>query len=179
MGNGFRSIEELEAPDFKHNSSTDLIRQRAGEKERNREASQNTKPGMIKRMQFTFSVDQPARVPNSATLKKLDSKPTHEIKDCNKHSGSGTYSSISTASDSDDMAVADDEAEDDPPLTQRGRKRSASSTHAPCGPASICFPSFFPDSFGSSAVLNSPPSNATHLSYGEGVGVDSTADSFT
>ena len=52
-----RSIEELEAPDFKRNHSTDMIRQRAAEKERNREASQNATPGTIKRMQFTFSVD--------------------------------------------------------------------------------------------------------------------------
>ena len=53
-----RSIEELEAPDFKRNQSTDMIRQRAEEKERNREACQNAQPGTIKRMQFTFSVDQ-------------------------------------------------------------------------------------------------------------------------
>ncbi|KAI5980510.1 hypothetical protein EDD15DRAFT_2393244 [Pisolithus albus] len=36
-----RSIEELEAPDFKRNASTDLICQRAVERERSREASQN------------------------------------------------------------------------------------------------------------------------------------------
>jgi GATA-binding protein len=35
-----------------------MIRQRAAEKERYRE--QNTKPGTIKRMQFTFGVDQPS-----------------------------------------------------------------------------------------------------------------------
>jgi hypothetical protein len=33
-----RSIGELEAPGFKHNYSTDIIRQRAAEKERSREA---------------------------------------------------------------------------------------------------------------------------------------------
>ena len=52
-----RSIEELEAPGFKRNQSTDMIRQRATWKELNREASQNTTPGTIKCMQFTFSVD--------------------------------------------------------------------------------------------------------------------------
>ena len=45
-----RSIEELEAPGFKRNHSTDMIRQRAVEKEQNREASQNAQPGTIKRM---------------------------------------------------------------------------------------------------------------------------------
>ncbi|OJA08906.1 hypothetical protein AZE42_09173, partial [Rhizopogon vesiculosus] len=54
-----RAIESLEAPDFKRNASTDLIRQRAVERERSREASQNARPGMIKRMQFTFSIDTP------------------------------------------------------------------------------------------------------------------------
>jgi hypothetical protein len=51
------SIESLRTPDFKRNASTDLIRQRAVERERSREASQNACPGMIKRTQFTFSVD--------------------------------------------------------------------------------------------------------------------------
>jgi hypothetical protein len=38
------------------NASTDLIRQRAVERERSCEASQNTCPGMTERMQFTFRV---------------------------------------------------------------------------------------------------------------------------
>jgi GATA-binding protein len=42
------AIESLEAPDFKRNASTDLIRQRAVERERLREASQNAHPGTIK-----------------------------------------------------------------------------------------------------------------------------------
>ena len=74
-----RSIEELEAPDFKRNHSTDMIRQRAVEKGRNREASQNAQPGTIKRMQFTFSVDQPAQTAPSAPVKKPDTKPSTEF----------------------------------------------------------------------------------------------------
>ncbi|KAG2356101.1 hypothetical protein BDR07DRAFT_1492367 [Suillus spraguei] len=54
-----RTIESLEAPDFKRNASTDLIRQRAVEREHFREASQNARPGTIKRMQFTSSINAP------------------------------------------------------------------------------------------------------------------------
>ncbi|KAG5733689.1 hypothetical protein E4T56_gene9055 [Termitomyces sp. T112] len=50
-----RSIEELAAPDYKANASGDLLRQRAEEKERNR-----AMPGTIKRMQFTFNLDNPS-----------------------------------------------------------------------------------------------------------------------
>ncbi|KAF6748268.1 GATA-binding factor 6-B [Ephemerocybe angulata] len=66
-----RSIEELEAPDFKRNPSVEMIRQRAAEKERMREANQH-QPGTINRMQFTFSVDQPARAPMTTTVRKPD-----------------------------------------------------------------------------------------------------------
>ncbi|KAH6912161.1 GATA-binding factor 6-B [Coprinopsis sp. MPI-PUGE-AT-0042] len=61
-----RSIEELEAPDFKRNHSVELIQQRAAEKERIREA----KPGTIKRMQYTFSIDQPAPAPTTTEVRK-------------------------------------------------------------------------------------------------------------
>ncbi|KAI0702798.1 hypothetical protein C8T65DRAFT_696864 [Cerioporus squamosus] len=57
-----RSIEELQAPDFKRNHSTELLQQRALEKEREREANQNGLPGTIHRMQFTFSVDRPSSI---------------------------------------------------------------------------------------------------------------------
>ncbi|KAJ7769570.1 hypothetical protein DFH07DRAFT_1005700, partial [Mycena maculata] len=60
-----RSIEELPAPDFKRNPSTDLIRQRAVEKERTREASMHTPEHIIQRMQFTFAVDPPATSPST------------------------------------------------------------------------------------------------------------------
>ncbi|KAF7321170.1 hypothetical protein HMN09_00205200 [Mycena chlorophos] len=52
-----RSIEELPAPAFQRNPSTDLIRQRAAEKERVREAHANTPDHIIQRMQFTFAVE--------------------------------------------------------------------------------------------------------------------------
>ncbi|KAF9235317.1 hypothetical protein BU15DRAFT_78149 [Melanogaster broomeanus] len=76
-----RSIEELEAPDFRHNASTDLIRQRAAEKERNREASQHAKPGTIKRMQFTFSLDHLSPVAVNVAVSKPDLKPSAAFKE--------------------------------------------------------------------------------------------------
>ncbi|KAF7343920.1 hypothetical protein MVEN_01680700 [Mycena venus] len=62
-----RSIEELPAPDFKRNPSTDLIRQRAVEKERTREASQHTPDHIIQRMQFTFAVEPAAPATTTTT----------------------------------------------------------------------------------------------------------------
>ena len=52
--------EVMTAPDFKRDHSTELLQQRALEKEREREASQNVHPGTIHCMQFAFSIDQPA-----------------------------------------------------------------------------------------------------------------------
>src|SRR5271169_1338748 len=57
-----------------------MIRQRAVEKERNREASKNAQPGIIERMQFTFSVDQQApQAPSSTPAKKPDTRPSAEF----------------------------------------------------------------------------------------------------
>ncbi|KAJ7257511.1 hypothetical protein B0H12DRAFT_1218416 [Mycena haematopus] len=61
-----RSIETLPAPDFKRNPSTDLIRQRAVEKERTREASVQGPEHIIQRMQFTFAVEPAASSSTSA-----------------------------------------------------------------------------------------------------------------
>ncbi|KAJ7918311.1 hypothetical protein B0H13DRAFT_2231279 [Mycena leptocephala] len=70
-----RSIEELPAPDFKRNPSTDLIRQRAVEKERTREASMHTPEHIIQRMQFTFAVDPPAPSSASASASSVSGPP--------------------------------------------------------------------------------------------------------
>ncbi|KAK0463137.1 uncharacterized protein EV420DRAFT_1639222 [Desarmillaria tabescens] len=56
------SIEELAAPVFKSSHLIEIFCQRVEEKECSREASQNAKPGTIKRMQLTFSIDQPPPV---------------------------------------------------------------------------------------------------------------------
>ncbi|KAK0421487.1 hypothetical protein EV421DRAFT_1917593 [Armillaria borealis] len=73
-----RIIEELAAPDVKSSHSIEIIRQRAEEKERSREASQNVKPGTIKRMQFTFSVNPPSPAINTP-VRKPDLKPSPEF----------------------------------------------------------------------------------------------------
>ncbi|KAJ7224567.1 hypothetical protein GGX14DRAFT_350375 [Mycena pura] len=62
-----RSIEELPAPAFQRNSSTELIRQRAAEKERSREANAHMPEHIIQRMQFTFPIEPAAPTPSTAT----------------------------------------------------------------------------------------------------------------
>ncbi|KAI3607043.1 siderophore biosynthesis regulatory protein [Moniliophthora roreri] len=186
-----RSIEELEAPDFKRNSSSEMIRQRAEERERSREASQNAKPGTIKRMQFTFSVDQPTPVSN-APVQKPDLKPSPEF---NKRPRAGLRSIVVEKSD-EQMVVVEDE-DKDPPLTQRGRKMplspssssgslsssslsvssASSATSASTSPStsndssshSLKFPSLFSNDFGPSALLYPSPTLTTRMNYGEGL----------
>ncbi|KAK7026437.1 hypothetical protein VNI00_015672 [Paramarasmius palmivorus] len=201
-----RSIEELEAPDFKRNSSFDMIRQRAEERERSREASQNAKPGTIKRMQFTFSVDQPTPVSN-APVQKPDLKPSPEF---TKRPRAGVRSAA-TEKGGDQMVVVDDEGNDkDPPLTQRGRKvpiSPASSSSSPSSsslsissasalssatstassssshdssPQYLKFPSLFSNDFGPSALLYPTPTLTNSMNYGEGLNPSSNqSDGFS
>ncbi|KAA1475739.1 hypothetical protein DENSPDRAFT_784052 [Dentipellis sp. KUC8613] len=180
-----RSIEELEAPGFKRNHSTDIIRQRAAEKERTREANQNTRPGTIKRMQFTFSVDQPTSPASALPVSKPDFKPSAEFKD--NATRRGRPSTRSTAHDESD-ATSDapkDSKVKDPPLTQRGRKPSVSMTELPAPDASndlasLRFPSLFSNDFGPAALLYPSPSLTNGMSYGEGVRNNNTnSDNFS
>ncbi|KAI0830337.1 hypothetical protein BC628DRAFT_1416622 [Trametes gibbosa] len=165
-----RSIEELQAPGFKRNHSTDLLQQRALEKEREREANQNSRT--IHRMQFTFSVDQPAMSMPSIPAKKPDTKPSPEFKDHKR----GRPATRSTATD--DHTMRDDNVEKDKPLTHRGRK-----VHGDSGKedlyrtAALRFPSLFSDSFGPSALLYPTPTATNAMTYGEGVGLSSSAAS--
>ncbi|KAF8064406.1 hypothetical protein FPV67DRAFT_220987 [Lyophyllum atratum] len=160
-----RSIEELEAPDFKANHSTDMIRQRAEEKERNREASQNAVPGTIKRMQFTFSVDQPSPAVNQP-VKKPNYKPSAEFHKRSWHAARVNH-------DDDDMVVADDEGNDkDPP--PRGRKGKPTTT-----PTSLRFPSLFSNDFGPAALLYPTPTLTTPMNYGEGLNPSASHDRFS
>jgi GATA-binding protein len=113
-----------------------MIRQRAAEKERSREASQNAKPGTIKRMQFTFSIDSApttASVGNQhqhahhQSVKKPDLKPSPEFRDSHKRAGNrpGTRSASKQRElfhqqqqqqqlllSHNDVDMADDEAEE-------------------------------------------------------------------
>ncbi|OJT11305.1 GATA-binding factor 1-B [Trametes pubescens] len=167
-----RSIEELQAPGFRRNHSTDLLQQRALEKEREREANQNSHT--IHRMQFTFSVDQPSGI-SSIPAKKPDTKPSAEFKD-HKRGRPATRSSAN-----DDMGSKGDNVEKDQPLTQRGRK--APTTNGDNGKedmyrvAALRFPSLFSDGFGPSALLYPTPTVSNAMTYGEGVGLSSSAAS--
>ncbi|KAJ4480817.1 hypothetical protein J3R30DRAFT_2362869 [Lentinula aciculospora] len=108
-----RNISELSAPDFKHSHSTDLIQQRAAERERERAeaalddaSSAGGPPGLggakrtIKRMQFTFSVNDEQHHVNTRNgdtaqpmhVDKPDLKPSAEFSVGKRGKGASTAS---------------------------------------------------------------------------------------
>ncbi|KZV75850.1 hypothetical protein PENSPDRAFT_623952 [Peniophora sp. CONT] len=161
-----RSIEELEAPGFRRNGSTDLLVARAHEKERSREAQQSAQPGTIKRMQFTFSVDGPSEPAAAQHVDKPDLKPSAAF----RRTGPRVA-----------RQPPPQEPEQQQPLTQRGRKHSVSAPSA-SAPATLPedefealrFPSYFSSDFGPAALLYAAPTLANGNSYGEGVRSSST-----
>ncbi|EMD34953.1 hypothetical protein CERSUDRAFT_116480 [Gelatoporia subvermispora B] len=181
-----RSIEELQAPGFRRNHSTELIQQRAAEKEREREAQQNGRPGTIHRMQFTFSVDQPFSVAAPTMPKKPDLKPSPEFKDnAIKRGRAAAAAAARSAAVEEAAAAATADANDkdqDQPLTQRGRKPTAASNDSNTSSSqdlypttSLRFPSIFSNDFGPSALLYPTPTLTNPMTYGEGVGQNSHA----
>jgi GATA-binding protein, other eukaryote len=146
-----------------------LIQQRAIEKERIREASLNSKPGTITRMQFTFSVDQPTPAAMSGPVQKPDLKPSMEF---TKRGRRATLSSVG------DMGVRD--ANDkDPSSAKHDRKVSTLNTYF--GPSdkpeqspasSLRFPTLFSRDFDPHALLHPTPTRASAVSYGEGVSMN-------
>jgi GATA-binding protein len=177
----FRSIAELEAPGFRRNTSTDMIQQRAVEKERNREASQNARPGTIKRNTFTFAVEQPAGLAPAPA--RPDMRPSAEF------SLAGTKRKAAVALPPLPPPVAHD-VDMGTPLTQRGRKAAASapaldragsdslSDDWSAEAATLRFPSLFSSDFGPTALLNPTPSVRGSLSYGEGGTSHTSQDTF-
>ena len=155
-----RSIIELEAPGFKRNHSTDMIQQRAAEKERNREASQNSGPGTIQRMQFTFSVDQPTSIAMPSPVQKPDLKPSAEFNKPSRRTA---------ASVANDVTNYDKEL----PSTHRNRKTSNAAEPAipknDRSPASLRFPTLFSNDFDPRALYHPTPSRANPVSFGEGL----------
>ncbi|KAI6042308.1 hypothetical protein EDC04DRAFT_2866798 [Pisolithus marmoratus] len=165
-----RSIEELEAPDFKRNASTDLICQRAAERERSREASQNAKPGTIKRMQFTFSVDQPSPAAPNNVLSKPDLKPCPEFKE--PHMSTARRGRQATRSSNHNSVAGDDSFNDQdwsPPTMASRKRKHPSSTMYELQQPTLKFPSLFSNDFGPSALLSASPTLTTHMNYGEDV----------
>ena len=160
----FSSIEELEAPGFKRNHSTDIIRQRAAEKERSREANLNGRPGTIKRMQFTFSVDQPTPAASAGPVQKPDLKPSAEFKDnVTRRSRPVTRS---TAILEDTLPESDSHNDKDSIRTRRDTDTTSITT--PMN-ALLRFPSLFSSDFGPSALLYPTPTVTNPMNYGEGV----------
>ena len=166
-----RSIEELEAPDFKRNHSTDMIRQRAVEKERSREASQNAQPGTIKRMQFTFSVDQQAhQAPSSTPVKKPDTRPSAEFT-------KRTRAAARAQAGNEDSAMADGDAAPTTPTPAPSSNTTNSS--APWSSQFLHFPPIFGAGFGPSALLYAAPTLTNPMNYGEGFDPSGANDSFS
>ncbi|EKM52431.1 uncharacterized protein PHACADRAFT_260812 [Phanerochaete carnosa HHB-10118-sp] len=169
-----RSIEELQAPGFRRNHSTDIIQQRALEREREREANQN-RNGTLHRMQFTFSVDQPTAPATSMPCQKPDLKPSAEFRD-NKRGRPTTRA----------FNVDNDNSTKDQPLTQRGRKHSSAGVDSNASDAittkdsaSLQFPSLFSSDFGPSALLYPSPTLTNVMTYGEGLNTNSSSDGFS
>ncbi|KIY53563.1 hypothetical protein FISHEDRAFT_63320 [Fistulina hepatica ATCC 64428] len=154
-----RSIEELSAPDFKANHNTEIIRQRAVERERNREASQAAAPGTIQRMQFTFSVEQPSPA-QAIPAPKPDFKPDPQL---SRHPQAGTAATTTTTTAVTTSTVK----EEDVPFLQRGRKPEVS-------PSAIHFPPFL-NGINASAHLYSTPTVANSINYGEGIGLNASS----
>ncbi|KAK2462482.1 hypothetical protein APHAL10511_005452 [Amanita phalloides] len=146
-----RSIEELEVPDYRHSHSAEIIRLRAAEKERSREASQSAKPGTIKRMQFTFSVDHPSPA-TSQLVKKPDLRPSAEF----------TKRTRSAAARTATPTAAE----------PNGNSDKDSSTHT------LRFPSLFSSDFGPSALLYPALTVTNSMNYGEGLNSSASNDGF-
>ena len=155
-----------------------MIQQRAAEKERERQAQHNGRPG-IQRMQFTFSVDQPAPpTASAAPAKKPDLKPSAEFRDnALKRGRPNTRAAVL------DVATQENN-EKDPPLTQRGRKPTHDShihhdNDTTTNAVTLRFPSLFSSDFGPSALLYPTPTLTNGMNYGEGVGLNTSADGFS
>ncbi|EAU87922.1 GATA-binding factor 6-B [Coprinopsis cinerea okayama7 len=138
-----RSIEELEAPDFKRNSSVELIQQRAAEKERLRDA----KPGTIKRMQFTFSIDQPTPAPTTIQVRKPNAADASKRKQATSRGAS---------------------QDNNQQNAQQDATMSDATAHN-SGSVSLKFPSIFSSDFGPHALLYPTPTLTNTLNYGEGL----------
>ena len=168
----------MEAPDFRHNHSTNMIRQRAAEKERDREASQNAQPGTIKRLQFTFSVEQrtPAEVPS---LTKLDHLISSSLDSSSpKRSNINNARPVVESNVNNRLdGISDDMTTNEPSLTQRSRQPAAFTNDLRA--QSLRLPPLFSNDFGPSALLNSTPTLTTRMNYGEEAGLNPLNDGFS
>ena len=148
-----------------------MIRQRAVEKERSREASQNAQPGTIKRMQFTFSVDQQAhQAPSTAPVKKPDTRPSAEFTKRTRAAAARAQAGH------EDSVMADGDAA--PPTPTPPSSTSANSS-ATWSSQFLHFPPIFGAGFGPSALLYAAPTLTNPMNYGEGFDPSRANDSFS
>ncbi|KAF9231694.1 hypothetical protein BU15DRAFT_36723, partial [Melanogaster broomeanus] len=164
-----RSIEELEAPDFRRNASTDLIRQHAAEKERTCEASQHAKPGTIKRMQFTFSLNHLSPVAANVAVSKLDLKPSAAFQETITRRGRPT-TRANVAGDEVNGCTSNTHIETETSAGSQKCKNFGSSNEQPF----LRFPFLFSSDFGPSALLYAQPSLSNTMNYGYYHGEDVT-----
>jgi len=132
--------------------------QRAAEKKHNRVVNQHG-GGTIKRMQFTFSVDQSPQPLTSTPVKKPITKPSAELSKRSRTSALRVHHEDTVMTDSDTSSVKSTASE---PVTVI----SAPTPQAPF--QALQFPSLFNDSFGPSALLYAAPTLTTTMTYGEG-----------
>jgi GATA-binding protein len=142
-----------------------MIKQRAAEKERNREAYLNA-PGTIKRMQFTFSVDQPTASVSSAPVKKPDTKPSAELSKRSRVTAR-VHHEDTIMTNFDTSNVASDPISSESVISTGSYSSQSQSLH---------FPTLFNDSFGPSALLYAAPTLTTPMTYGEGFAPSCAAD---
>jgi hypothetical protein len=154
-----------------------MIRQRAAEKERYRE--QSSKPGAIKRMQFTFSIDQPPAPSVNLPVKKPDLKPSPEFTKRTRaaarahadeaFASTSTFTAQATTTtgsmdQSDDMVVDSTQTVSSPSSSTASR-----FSHVSQSLQSLKFDSIFNQGFGPSALLFPAPTFTTSMNYGEGL----------
>lgn len=167
-----------------------MIRQRAVEKERYRE--QNAKPGTIKRMQFTFSVDQPSAPGANLPVKKPDLKPSPEFTkrtraavraQADESNTTSTFTTHVAAPTSlpvpqqEDMIIVEDDSQSLPLPSSPSHSRPS---HVSQSSQSLKFDSIFNQGFGPSALLFPAPTLTNRMSYGEGLNPsNSPNDTFT
>ena len=148
-----------------------MIRQRAVEKERSREASHNAQPGTIKRMQFTFSVDQQAhQAPSSTPAKKPDTRPSAEFTKRTRAAAARAQAGH------EDSIMADGDAAPSTPTAPSSNSVDSSSTWSS---QFLHFPPIFGAGFGPSALLYAAPTLTNPMNYGEGFHPSGANDSFS
>ncbi|KAJ7161193.1 hypothetical protein C8R46DRAFT_904775, partial [Mycena filopes] len=171
-----RSIESLPAPAFTRTQSTDLLRARAAEKERTREAGVNAPEHTLQRMQFTFAVE-PVVAPTSTPSNSSSNTTNAGAATANANATTATTGANATQATN---ATTTFSTNANAPGTATKRKRPAPSSsftspHSSSNPSSghaassgtVRLPTLFSTSFGPAALLYPSPSLAPRMNYGE------------